>query len=347
MKRLLLALLSIFFVSGIFAQLDDFDQLLYLDFEDDAELTLNDEDMTADEVDYTAEASTDAYAGTGAASFDGTQYIIFDPVEEMDLNTTSYTWAMWVKTTSDGGSFCAWAAYSGTPAAGNGEFDENDEHSAGVHSLFYGFTGGSATFDVGWVALTEGATAINDGNWHHVAVTVDNENFVEQVYIDGAPEGEEPGDWDIAGDLADLYSEEPDMEPDITTFRMKVGYATSGWPADEEEEVQLAYFSGVMDEFRMYEGALTADDVLELFELEVAVNSVNYQDFKVYPNPATDYIRLTSDREISEVSIYNAIGQEVLRMNDVTKGSSIYVSHLQDGIYFVKTQDVVQKLIIR
>jgi len=339
MKKLLLAILAIFLVSGMHAQLDSWDLLLYLDFEDDTELTLNDQDVTAEDVEYTAEYSTEAAQGAGAASFDGTQFIIFDANETINCQENNYTWAAWIKTSAEGGTIMAWAPFSGTPAEGNGEIDENDPHGPGVHALFWGFEGPTLTFDVGWVSLFVGANEIHDDEWHHVAVTVDVETPAQEIYFDGDVDGS-GGNFDVT-DYPD-----PNETP-MNEFRMKVGYSSSEWPADEGETMQLPYFTGLMDEFRMYAGALTADDILELFELETAVNTVNYQDFKVYPNPATDYIRFTSVNEVSGISIYNAIGQEVLRKSNITRGSTIDVTSLENGIYFVKSQDTVQKLIIR
>lgn len=191
-------------------------------------------------------------------------------------------------------------------------------------------------------------TAINDGAWHHVAVTVDNENFVEQVYVNGVAEGDEPGDWDIASELAGLYTEDPEMEPDLATFRMKIGYATSEWPANEAEDMQLPYFTGTMDEFRMYAGALTADDVMELYEMEATSNQAKLQNpgFSVYPNPAAEYIRIRTGTVVGDLSIFNSLGQLVINKKQVTNGSVITISELDPGIYIVRSGDQIQKLMI-
>lgn len=353
MKKMLLTLLCVFLVSGTYAQLDSYDLLLYLDFEDEAELTLNDQGLTANEVQYTAEYSMDAKIGSGAASFDGTQYIIFDPEEDWNLATTSYTWAAWVSTASVGGTVCAWAPYSGTPAFENGGEDENDPHMAGVHSLFWGLEDGSTpVFDVGWVGLTIGETELNDEAWHHVAVTVDNENNIQQLYVNGVAEGEFPGDWDVPAILQEVYDDpEAPGEPDITTFRMKIGYSTSGWPWSELLDGQVPYFTGVMDEFRMYSGALTADDIQELFEITEITSRQeqslkNPTDFVVHPNPATDHIRIFSELPVRSLSIFNSLGQEVMRAQDVRNRSVIDISVLGSGLYFIKSGDSMQKLLV-
>ena len=129
-------------VSVIYAQLDDQPLLLHLDFEDEDDIALNDQDMTYDEVEPTAEYSTEAKVGTGAASFDGVQYIIMDVNEELlSCQTQNYTWAAWIKTEEAGGTIASWASWSGTPADANGPIEgENDLHQAGVQALFWGYT---------------------------------------------------------------------------------------------------------------------------------------------------------------------------------------------------------------
>ena len=68
MKKLIPFITVIFLASGMYAQLDSYDLLIHLEFEDEADLALNDQDVTADDVEYTAEYSTDAAIGEGAAA---------------------------------------------------------------------------------------------------------------------------------------------------------------------------------------------------------------------------------------------------------------------------------------
>lgn len=340
MKKILLSLFALFLVSGIYAQLDDQPLLLHLDFEDEDDIALNEQDLTYDDEEPTAEYSTDAIMGTGAASFDGLQYIIFDVNEDIHCQTLSYSWAMWVKTDAIGGSMCAWAPYSGSPAAGNGDVDENDLHDAGVHALFWGFENesGVPVFDIGWIDLFPGDVNINDGAWHHVVLTNDVEGTSQIMYVDGVVQTNvgamDPGDYP-----ADEQSTDP------ATWVLKVGYATSAWPSDETEEVQFPYFTGVMDDFRMYGSALSADDVAELYALTSAEAFETELDFAVFPNPASEYIMIKTTQN-RDLAIYNSVGQLILSETDVQNGSTIDISDLETGLYFVKSEESIQKLII-
>ena len=346
MKRILLSLLAIFLVSGMYAQLDDQPLLLHLDFEDEADIALNEQDMTYDEAEPTAEYSTDAKIGTGAASFDGLQYIIMDTNEGvLSAQANNYTWAAWVKTDAVGGTLFSWSSWSGTPAEGNGPLEDeeaaNDVHQAAVQALFWGFESGAPTFDVGWVDLFPVETEINDGAWHHVVLSNDIETPLQVIYVDGVAQT-------TTGEIGVTDYDDPPETP-LEEFVLKVGYSNSSWPADAAEENQYPYFTGVMDDFRMYGEALSAEDVTELFELTATSveGSETSLNFEVFPNPASDFIRVRSLTPDRTVSIYNSIGQVVLSKKNVNNGSMIDISDLATGLYIVQSEDAIQKLMIK
>ncbi|MBB4118826.1 hypothetical protein GGR32_001117 [Mesonia hippocampi] len=56
---------------------------------------------------------------------------------------------------------------------------------------------------------------------------------------------------------------------------------------------------------------------------------------KVYPNPVTDVLNITSDNQpVSEINIYNTLGQ----LQGSTTQDSINISHLSRGVYLVKVR---------
>jgi len=342
MKKILLSLFAIFLVSGIYAQLDDQPLLLHLDFEDPDDIALNEQDMTYDEAEPTAEYSEDAKMGTGAASFDGLQYIIMDLNEGvLSAQANDYTWAAWIKTEEPGGTMYSWGAFSGSPADGNGppedEEGAKDGHQAAIQALFWGFESGAPTFDVGWVDLFVVETEINDGAWHHVVLSNDIATPLQVVYVDGVAQAA-TGEIDVFG-----YEEQPDTP--VEEFVLKIGYSNSLWPADEAEENQWPYFTGIMDDFRMYGSALSEEDVAELYAMTSAEAFETELDFAVFPNPASEYIMIKTTQN-RDLAIYNSVGQLILSETDVQNGSMIDISDLETGLYFVKSEESIQKLII-
>lgn len=62
----------------------------------------------------------------------------------------------------------------------------------------------------------------------------------------------------------------------------------------------------------------------------------NPVDLKVYPNPAIDYISLTETRGVSQIKVFNLVGQ-VMKQFDITyNDQQFYVGDLPKGMYLVQ-----------
>jgi len=70
--------------------------------------------------------------------------------------------------------------------------------------------------------------------------------------------------------------------------------------------------------------SLSNDDIEDLVE------------FKLYPNPVQDKLNLRAQDNIENISVYNMLGQEVLRQAPNKNSSEVDMSALQTGSYFVK-----------
>ncbi len=60
--------------------------------------------------------------------------------------------------------------------------------------------------------------------------------------------------------------------------------------------------------------------------------------FNLYPNPANETLNIFSNSELSEVKIYNTLGQLVTKQNATSNQTSINVSNLNKGVYIVAVQ---------
>ncbi|PZO26679.1 MAG: hypothetical protein DCF13_13430 [Flavobacteriaceae bacterium] len=65
-------------------------------------------------------------------------------------------------------------------------------------------------------------------------------------------------------------------------------------------------------------------------------NEFSRNEFVLYPNPVKNILNLSFDKEISSVSIFNLIGQEVIVKSLNSKEGIIDVSNLASGTYLVK-----------
>ncbi|NRB49174.1 MAG: LamG domain-containing protein [Saprospiraceae bacterium] len=86
-----------------------------------------------------------------------------------------------------------------------------------------------------------GKTTINDGEWHHVAMSYDGENWA--IYVDGKADGANGAD------------------PKTTDQNLKIG----NLPEPHNGE----YFDGTMDELRVWNVARTADEIVASMNTEL------------------------------------------------------------------------------
>lgn len=114
-------------------------------------------------------------------------------------------------------------------------------------------------------------------------------------------------------------------------------------PRDGDKEIDLV---------GIYNRTLTADDAAHLGAPGTVsgINDIQKSSVKLYPNPASDVLNISIENA-SELEIINASGQTVENIFIKDNNTSIDISHLKSGIYFVKVIDKAgnvgtQKLII-
>jgi hypothetical protein len=77
-----------------------------------------------------------------------------------------------------------------------------------------------------------------------------------------------------------------------------------------------------------------------LFDLEItselSTSDFDKNTFKVYPNPVKDVLHIDYTLDISSVSVYNLLGQEVLRSDINSNNGELNMTNLSSGTYLVK-----------
>ncbi len=77
------------------------------------------------------------------------------------------------------------------------------------------------------------------------------------------------------------------------------------------------------------------DDVIYTDEI-AGVNDFASYGFSAYPNPVNDVLNLKANQAINSVAIYNILGQEVYSAKVDAMTSSVDMSQMASGAYFVK-----------
>ena len=323
---------------GIKAQLMDAPLLIHFPFDMESSMAYNPQGFTADTVEV---GYTDDGKFYGAGVFD-TSFVVMDYADTISCFKYPYTWAMWIKTeVGSSGSIAAITQFSGQVAAldstGNltGDDSEANDVCGGPSWLWIGWLENVATFEAPCGGFDDfaadpdnptDAEILTDGEWHHLVLV--NHLDHQENYIDGQLVSE--------GELVMPTTDVP--------LVLKIGYSNSGWP-------EVPFWNGLIDDFRMYAAALTAEEVTELYILEPdevisGIKTNVAESFSVYPNPASHTIVLKGSHA-SNVEIFNGNGQSVMKISNAVNGGSIDVSSLGKGFYFVKSGNYTQKLVIK
>ncbi|MEI7670095.1 MAG: T9SS type A sorting domain-containing protein, partial [Pseudomonadota bacterium] len=69
-----------------------------------------------------------------------------------------------------------------------------------------------------------------------------------------------------------------------------------------------------------------------------SVNNLKDEKFFISPNPATDFILINSDKQITLVEIYNVVGQKIITQLPTMNENNVRVNthYLNSGVYFVR-----------
>ncbi len=175
-------------------------------------------------------AFIDSMAGLGKAlSFDGTDDYATLPIGNL-LSTLSDT------------TIATWANYAGSGGAWQRMFD----FGSGTSSyLFLTPNMASNQMRVALRTATMGEQIITDGplatGWHHVAVTIDSATMTMKLYVDGNLK---------AGGATRLLVKD-------------MGVTTQNWLAKSQYSAD-AYYKGVLDDFRIYNKALSKGEIMYL-----------------------------------------------------------------------------------
>ncbi|MCK7590831.1 T9SS type A sorting domain-containing protein [Subsaxibacter sp. CAU 1640] len=118
------------------------------------------------------------------------------------------------------------------------------------------------------------------------------------------------------------------------------GYDECGGSA-ENWAAETTFTSDGTTTYYIAVGGYDSDDVgnfhLAVTCVTLSVDELeNPNSFTYFPNPVNDELNLKAQSNIQNVSIYNMLGQEVLRTAPNSLESNVDMSQLQEGAYFVK-----------
>ena len=81
-----------------------------------------------------------------------------------------------------------------------------------------------------------------------------------------------------------------------------------------------------------------------------SVEGVHIDDVIIYPNPANEFIEIRNQKNIQDVTIYNATGQKI-KIHPIRDSNIINTTNLSNGLYYIKITTekgiIIKKVIIQ
>ena len=239
----------------------------------------------------------------GALDFDGVDDYVEIPdslsMRSIDGNTAEYTICLWVNTTQPGAELFIGPAIFDRRAtdALSGKkhwvahifLNENNAISFLIHNQFNGGTPFTLNDDM----------AVNNGIWHHVVVTRKNTEYVK-IYVDGN-----------------------ERQSGATTISTSTTEITTIGVRRSNSNVYKGYFNGKIDDARIYNRALSAEEIWQLYQEETGGKAFN-------PNPADTATNVDPDIFLSWSPGKGAVLHDVYfgtnynDVNDATTSSTEY-----------------------
>ncbi len=183
--------------------------------------------------------------GLGPATgldFDGTDDFITVP-HNSNQNSLNFSVDFWIKTTDGNGALIN----KFTPDGNNGWRINLD--SGRIEFYYYASASNYTT------RLLNGNTYVADGNWHHVAITLDSGNA--RCYIDGVSAHSQG--WNGTATTAS------------STEDIQIGYAAADTPTGDAG----GYFEGQLDELRVWTKTLSAFEVGAVNDCDMDMSQAN------------------------------------------------------------------------
>ena len=141
--------------------------------------------------------------------------------------------------------------------------------------------------------------------------------------------------------VALLVTEDGSTWTELTRWDSSSSIATSRQPAIEI--LLSGYGADVKFAFYAFSDTTNEDnnfyvDNFQITTTTLGIGENTIEGITMYPNPTKDVLHLSALESINTISIYNLLGQEIIRVQPNTIKSQVDISNLSTGMYVVKVQ---------
>jgi len=189
-------------------------------------------------VTVTISADAENAVHAGALQFDGVNdYVDITGATSVYTGTSNFTWEAWINTSSSG-------LRQDIISIGN--------HAQNETAFFFVNDVGKLQVDLPYQGGAASTTSVNDGNWHHVALTMNAASKVATLYIDGTADGSKT----FTGNALNLVQGD--------------GAFIGGVISSDN-----TYFKGMIDEVRIWNTLRTAQQISDNKDEQISSSQAN------------------------------------------------------------------------
>ena len=256
---------------------------------------------------YGATLTSDRFGNPNSAyNFNGTSDYI--SVNNAPLTNYPYTISAWIKLSA--------IDNTGKPIIGLGELGTNNLKKCYFDPI-YGNAGKPSIGDAGACDITSTSNVVTTGVWTHMVVTVSSYSTSGVTFY--------------VNNVA--YTQNTTAGTNVPFPLNNAGFTIGSHKGGNSV---FSYFSGLLDDIRIYNRVLTACDIESLYNmpnpLTTGISETEiFSSTFIYPNPSTDKITLNTTTAV-DIRIYNYTGQVVKSI--LNNSGKVDVSDLNNGIYF-------------
>jgi hypothetical protein len=236
------------------------------------------------------------YTG-GALKLDGTDDYVSLPIGSMMTSLTNSTLALWVNFSGQGGAWQRILDFGSSTA--NYLYVCPQDGSGALHVAVTANTGV-------WTDITSPTGGLPTG-WHHLAVTIDGKAKNLKIFVDGQ----------MVANAATLYG------------LSDLGNTTQNWLG--RSEYADPYFNGTLDDFRIYNEALSADQIGKIVHAVMPIASKPYPADGAIDVPRDVVLRWKSGAFAKTHDIYLGAGAADVQNANRTKSLNVLVGQGQDA----------------
>lgn len=170
------------------------------------------------------------------------------------------------------------------------------------------------------------------GKWMHIVATYSTATGYQMIYLNGTL-----NDSTYVGTYASATS---------NSF-LQIGRGTSYGNFSNN------YFKGSLDDIRIYDGALNASQVSDIYSPMTSVNTAKTSstNFVMYPNPTNATVYFSNLTDVTSISVYDVNGRLCFNGEVTPQDNSFNVSEFSNGVYTVVATSAsntsTQKLIVQ